>query len=164
MPLEYLAMDTQVSLEKQDALLTNTVDALKEVFIGTNTALMCTDINFMTSGTTCVTIFIKGLKLYVANCGDSRAVMATNEGGMLKARDLSRDHKPDDPDEQKRIEDWGGFVRPPPEPGLSGRVYLDQAFTMIGLAMARSIGDFSVKAVGVVPEPEVGDMCDFRTL
>ena len=31
---------------------------------------------------------------------------------------------------------------PPAEAGLSARVYLDPGFTMIGLAMARSIGRF----------------------
>ena len=41
-----------------------------------------------------------------------------------------------------RITAWGGFVCPPAEAGLSARVYLDPGFTMIGLAMARSIGKF----------------------
>lgn len=74
--------------------------------------------------------------------------------GMV-ARDLTRDHKPDDPDEKARIESWGGFVCPPHEEGLSSRVYLDAEFTMIGLAMSRSIGDHAVKNVGVIAEPEV---------
>ena len=43
----------------------------------------------------------------------------------------------------------------PPEEGLSARVYLDPEFTMIGLAMARSIGDYAVKEVGVIPEPDI---------
>jgi len=42
-----------------------------------------------------------------------------------------------------RIVAWGGFVCPPAEVGLSARVYLDPGFTMIGLAMARSIGECS---------------------
>lgn len=54
-----------------------------------------------------------------------------------------------------RIEAAGGFVSPPPEPGLSSRVWLDAAMTQIGLAMARSIGDHAVKSIGVVAEPEV---------
>jgi serine/threonine protein phosphatase PrpC len=79
--------------------------------------------------------------LFVANAGDSRAVMACADGaGNFKAKDLTRDHKPDDPEEQDRIEKWGGFVCPPYEEGLSARVYLDPHFTMIGLAMSRSIG------------------------
>ena len=62
----------------------------------------------------------------------------------MTAKDLSRDHKPDDADEMARIKQWGGFVSPAPDPGLSARVYLDAEFTMIGLAMSRSIGtDFN---------------------
>jgi serine/threonine protein phosphatase PrpC len=107
----------------------------------TNTALLVTPIKYMTSGCTCVAVYIRGNKLYAANAGDSRAVMAyKNENGQLIAKNLTKDHKPDDPEEQKRITSWGGFVSPPPEPGLSARVYLDAELTMIGLAMSRSIG------------------------
>ena len=60
----------------------------------------------------------------------------------MTAKDLSRDHKPDDADEMARIKQWGGFVSPAPDPGLSARVYLDAEFTMIGLAMSRSIGKY----------------------
>uniref|UniRef100_A0A7R9ZIN9 PPM-type phosphatase domain-containing protein n=1 Tax=Craspedostauros australis TaxID=1486917 RepID=A0A7R9ZIN9_9STRA len=49
----------------------------------------------------------------------------------------------------------GGFVSPPPEPGLSARVWLDSTCTQIGLAMARSIGDHAVKPIGVIAEPVV---------
>lgn len=147
-----------VSLEKHADLETDPVEALKDTFTRTNMALMVTNINYMTSGTTCVCVYMRGKKLYVANCGDSRAVMAVkdpDDASKFTAKDLSRDHKPDDPEEMARIKEWGGFVKMPPEPGLSGRVYLDEKLTMIGLAMARSIGDFAVKAVGVIPEPEV---------
>ena len=109
----------------------------------TNTALMVTPMNYMTSGCTCVAVYMKGRTLYVANSGDSRAVMAVDDGtGKMTAKDLSRDHKPDDADEMARIKQWGGFVSPAPDPGLSARVYLDAEFTMIGLAMSRSIGKY----------------------
>jgi protein phosphatase 2C family protein 2/3 len=141
-------------------------EALSNAFIHANTSLMTTPIKYMTSGTTCVAMYARGEEFWIANCGDSRVVMARCapedvgkdtpiEDLDIKAVDLSRDHKPDDPEEQKRIEEWGGFVKPAPEEGLSARVYLDQKFTMIGLAMARSIGDYAVKAVGVIPTPEV---------
>jgi serine/threonine protein phosphatase PrpC len=111
----------------------------------------------MTSGTTCTVIFVNGLKLYIAHVGDSRAVIANNVNGVLKAMNLTRDHKPDLPDEEARIIEWGGFVQHPLEEGLSGRVYLDEEHTMIGLAMSRSIGDCAVKAVGVIAEPECNE-------
>ena len=46
-------------------------------------------------------------------------------------------------------------MSPPPEPGLSARVWLDKEMTQIGLAMARSIGDHAVKGIGVIAEPEI---------
>lgn len=145
-----------MSLEKDPLLASDPPAALKNAYITTNTALLVTDIRYMISGCTCVTIYAKKNRLFVANAGDSRAVMAyMDETGAYKAKDLTRDHKPDDPDEKARIESWGGYVCPPHEEGLSARVYLDPAFTMIGLAMSRSIGDHAVKNVGVIPEPEV---------
>lgn len=150
-----------VSLEKDVLLNTDPVTALKNTFVQTNAALLVTKINYVTSGCTTVVVYVKDTKLYVANVGDSRAVMAfkssqnqlpglpeePQEGDIpacdrFLARDMSRDHKPDDPEEMARIISWGGFVCPPAEVGLSARVYLDPGFTMIGLAMARSIGEF----------------------
>ena len=69
--------------------------------------------------------------------------------------DLTKDQNPDSPEEQARIERMGGFVSPPPEPGLSARVWLDPEFRQIGLAMGRSIGDHALKDVGVIAEPVV---------
>ena len=139
---EFVMRQIVVSLEKHPSLATDPTLALKETFIKTNIALMTTSINYMTSGCTCVCAYVTGNKLYVANCGDSRAVMATGSRfDSLKAKNLSRDHKPDDPEESARITEWGGYIQPAPEPGLTARVYLDAAHTMIGLAMARSIGE-----------------------
>ena len=143
---EFAMRQIAISLEKHPALETDPVTALKETFVNTNTALMVTPMNFMTSGSTCVAVYQKGPTLYVANCGDSRAVAAiAAPAAAVAAKDLSRDHKPDDPIEHARITAAGGFVKPPPREGLSARVYLDPAMTMIGLAMARSIGDYTVK-------------------
>ena len=153
---EFVMKQIVISLEKHEDLKDDPIKALKDTYTKTNTALMVSQIPFMKSGTTCVGVYIKGSKMFVANVGDSRAVMAVDSGnGVLKARDLSKDHKPDDPIERKRIEEWGGFVMDPPEVGLSARVYLDPEYTMIGLAMARSIGDYAVKEVGVIAEPDV---------
>jgi len=152
---EFVMRQIVISLEKHPSLTNEPPAALLETFVKTNTALMVTPMNYMTSGCTCVAVYMKGKTLYVANSGDSRAVMACDSGGpKLTAKDLSRDHKPDDADEMARIKQWGGFVSPAPDPGLSARVYLDAEFTMIGLAMSRSIGDYAVKAVGVIPDPE----------
>lgn len=59
---------------------------------------------------------------------------------------------PDSPGERERIEAMGGFVSDPDEPGASARVWLDSTRTLVGLAMARSIGDLAVKRVSLVCE------------
>ncbi|CAM9545095.1 unnamed protein product [Chrysoparadoxa australica] len=110
------------------------------------------------SGTTAVVIMLQFGKLYVASVGDSRAVLATKSAQAhqgLQIVQLTTDHNPNRPEEMQRITAAGGFVSPPPEPGLSSRVWLDKAMTQIGLAMARSLGDHAVKDIGVVAEPEV---------
>ncbi len=126
----------------------------------------------MYSGTTACVVLMRQNKLFTSNVGDSRAVLARranpspeNNGETTNRVDsrkpnliaipLSIDQNPDSPGEKERILSSGGFVSPPPEPGLSARVWLDASHTQIGLAMARSIGDHAVKGVGVIAEPVV---------
>ena len=151
-------------LEKHPSLTADPVHALKDSIVKSNTSLMATSIKYMTSGCTCVAVYMQGNTFYVANVGDSRCVAGIEHGGVVVAKDFTQDHKPDDPNEMARIIEWGGFVSTAPEPGLSARVWLDARHTMIGLAMSRSIGDFAVKSVGVIPEPDVTILqCDAAT-
>ena len=133
-----------VSLEKSPLIKEDPPAALLDAFVKTHAALMIPSentIQCMTSGTTCVAVYFKELDFWTAHVGDSKAVLATDIGEEIpKAVPLTKDHKPDDPEEMKRIIEWGGFVSPSPEPGISARVWLDQQCTMIGLAMSRSIG------------------------
>jgi hypothetical protein len=176
-----------VSLEKDVLLNIDPVAALKNSFVQTNAALLVTKINYVTSGCTCVTVYVRDKRLYVANVGDSRAVMAYKPSPeeiaarvaavdpdmpvyeddlpieeRYMSRDLTRDHKPDDPEEMARIISWGGYVCPPAETGLSARVYLDPNFTMIGLAMARSIGACYVLSVMLVTAPYSSVVCVYH--
>ena len=45
---------------------------------------------------------------YIANVGDSRAILSSQNGSMITA--LSTDHKPDDPVEFSRITSNGGTI------------------------------------------------------
>ena len=55
----------------------------------------------------------KGYDLFVANIGDSRCILATEQHyKLLSAKPLSTDHKPNDPIEMHRITSMGGVVQP----------------------------------------------------
>ena len=68
------------------------------------------------SGSTLVLALLLGRRLMCANVGDSRAVLGSfreREGGSVwVATPLSRDHKPDLPDEQRRILLAHGRIEP----------------------------------------------------
>ena len=60
------------------------------------------------SGSCAICVLIVGDMCFVANVGDSRALMSADGGNYVV--DLSRDHKPNDEYEQKRIQDNGGKI------------------------------------------------------
>ncbi|KAF6207040.1 hypothetical protein GE061_018278 [Apolygus lucorum] len=82
----------------------------------------------MDSGCTAVVALITKDKLFVANAGDSRAVLSRNGTAV----DLSVDHKPEDAVELKRIQNAGGKVT------NDGRVNG-------GLNLSRALGDHFYK-------------------
>jgi len=69
---------------------------------------------------------------------------------------LSRDHKPNDPDESVRIKKRGGRIEPfrDEDDQFIGpsRVWLKED-DVPGLAMSRSFGDRVAASVGVIAEP-----------
>mmetsp|Transcript_22661 Transcript_22661/g.72913 ORF Transcript_22661/g.72913 Transcript_22661/m.72913 type:complete len:371 (+) Transcript_22661:113-1225(+) len=117
-----------------------------------------TSIDTEFSGTTAVVACIKDSELFVANVGDSRIILGTEESeGVWKAVPVSRDHKPDLPDERARIEATGGRVFAVEyDDGIDGpaRVWLAH-MDIPGLAMSRSLGDVVAHTAGVSSEPEV---------
>ena len=105
----------------------------------------------MSCGTTSTVAYMRGAEVYVACSGDSRAVLGTIRDGKVLAADLSRDHKPDYPEEMARIVAAGGTVSPPGDNNRPARVW---ANGRVGLAMSRSLGDGLCKQCGVIPDPE----------
>lgn len=125
--------------------------ALKKAFVEVDKALG-KHMDASVSGTTAVCALMGGDTMWVANAGDSRAIVARRgPKGTLVTHDLTQDQKPDTPQEKERIERMGGRVSPAAADGTPARVW----HNFRGLAMARSIGDHNAKAVGVIAEPEV---------
>lgn len=79
------------------------------------------------AGCTSAVVLVTRNEVYCANAGDSRSVMAQRN----TAKDLSVDHKPDDPGELARIEASGNYVE---QGRVNGR-----------LALSRALGDFEYK-------------------
>lgn len=118
---------------------------------------MVNDVRF--SGSTCVSVLTYGARLFVANVGDSRAiVIKANPDGTCVGLPLSRDHKPDDPEESKVILAGGGRIDSyrDQQGNQIGpmRVWLKHEDTP-GLAMSRSFGDSMACRAGVHAVPEV---------
>jgi serine/threonine protein phosphatase PrpC len=114
------------------------------------------DITF--SGTTAISVLIRGRQLFCMNCGDSRAILGrvTRTGWTSVA--LSNDHKPDLAEEKQRILSKNGRVdsyRDSNGKALGpARVWLNDE-DIPGLAMSRSIGDEIATRAGVICTPEV---------
>lgn len=158
---QYVMTEVPRRLETNAKLTSNPEQALKEIYVdidkalGTEAVAKMPNLQPLFSGTTAVVVYMRENTMWIANAGDSRAVLCTRQASMNRAVNLTRDHNPDLPEEEARILSMGGYVSAPPEEGLSARVWLDANCTQIGLAMSRSIGDHAVLTVGVIAEPEV---------
>lgn len=97
-------------------------------------------LNGWDDGSTAVSVLIVDRTIYVANVGDSRAVLCTQGG---RAIDMSADHKPAREDEKARIEKLGGRV-----------IHYGTWRVQGVLAVSRAIGDRRLKAF-VSSEPEI---------
>ncbi|CAM9344685.1 unnamed protein product, partial [Chrysoparadoxa australica] len=87
------------------------------------------------AGCTSIVVLLVGNMLYIANAGDSRAILC-KAGGQVFA--LSEDHKPTQQRELDRIQKAGGFVTP------AGRINGN-------LNLSRSIGDLKYKCNTSLP-------------
>ncbi|XP_039260910.2 uncharacterized protein LOC120337247 isoform X1 [Styela clava] len=139
-----------------------------------------------TAGTTVSLVLIRGNKMYVANVGDSMVVMGTreyrfkNNARAFQAMELTVDHKPELPEEKKRIEHCGGCVMN--KAGVNRVVWNRPKITHSGpirrstkldripfLAIARSLGDLwsfnselNEFIVSPVPDVHCYDLVDGR--
>lgn len=93
------------------------------------------------SGTTAVNFFMREDELFTANVGDARAIIIGDE----KTEQLTVDHRVDNPEERKRIEESGGRIEDP---------YVLKG--LWALMPTRVLGDEYFRSVGIIPRPFVG--------
>mmetsp|Transcript_98283 Transcript_98283/g.204990 ORF Transcript_98283/g.204990 Transcript_98283/m.204990 type:complete len:391 (+) Transcript_98283:143-1315(+) len=109
------------------------------------------------SGTTCTVAYhdIAGKVLYLAHVGDSRAIISA-AGNHREVEDLSVDHKPNLPEEKRRIESKGGRVV---FDGFYNHRVFAQAGMYPGLNMSRALGDvIGHHEAGLSAEPDVKEV------
>ena len=137
-------------------------EIIKETFIDANEKLVDNQkINSAFSGSTCVSVIYTPQKLICPNIGDSRAVLGkyNSQTNKWTSVNLSRDHKPTEKDEERRIIENGGRIQPFIDEDTGEfigpqRVWLKEE-DFPGLAMTRSFGDRVAATVGVMSEPEI---------
>ena len=134
----YLADHLNQAIHNDKALSANPIQALEQGYLAIHNNL--TSEWAETQGSTAVTALIQNGTLYVANAGDSRAVLCSNGNAIA----LSDDHKPNRPDERQRIENGDGLV-----------VFYQGCWRVQGiLALSRALGDKQL-APHVIAQPEI---------
>ncbi|XWS39092.1 hypothetical protein CRYUN_Cryun18bG0020500 [Craigia yunnanensis] len=159
-------------LSSDSTLLDDPLKAYTSAFLVTNSELHNSEIDDTMSGTTAITVLVVGDTLYVANVGDSRAVIAVKDGNQILGEDLSEDQTPFRKDEYDRvklcgarvlsvdqveglkdpnIQNWGDEESQggdPPRLWVQNGMYPGTAFT-------RSVGDSTAEKIGVIAVPEI---------
>ncbi|CAD7082370.1 unnamed protein product [Hermetia illucens] len=125
---QYAGKNLHKFIVKRPEYKTNIEVAMKQAFLDIDDAMVydeaCAD---QMAGSTAVVVLVKDNRLYCANAGDSRAIACVNG----EVQSLSIDHKPNNEEESKRINDGGGWVE----------------FNRVNgnLALSRALGDFVFK-------------------
>ncbi|XP_068636816.1 probable protein phosphatase 2C 9 [Aristolochia californica] len=136
----YLQKHLFSNILKEEEFWTHPDRSIKKAYERTDQAILSHSPDLGRGGSTAVTaILINGQKLWIANVGDSRAVLS--KGG--EARQMSTDHEPST--ERGSIETRGGFVSnmPGDVPRVNGQ-----------LAVSRAFGDKSLKS-HLSSEPDI---------
>ncbi|KAI3887483.1 hypothetical protein MKW92_020929 [Papaver armeniacum] len=165
--------DRLVEILSNDPMLSvDPIKAYNIAFEKTNTELHESEIDDTMSGTTAITVLVKGDTLFIANVGDSRAVIAVKSGNRVVAEDLSIDQTPFRNDEYERvklcgarvltvdqvegitdpsIQSWGDEEN---DGGDPPRLWVQDGLYP-GTAFSRSLGDSTAEKIGVIADPEI---------
>ena len=113
----------------------------------------CLGVDYLISGCTATLALIYSNILYIANLGDSRAIIGKEISNKVLGISVTFDHKAENPGEADRIERNGGVI---------GKLMKGDSFRVIspsnrnrGIITTRSFGDRDYKTVGVTYTPTV---------
>ena len=149
-------LDNKIKLNKES--LSTISKIITKTFIQTNLSLnLNSNIGTSSSGSTCSSIILTPYRLISINLGDSRCVLGKYNNKWSYVN-LTRDHKPKEEDEKKRILEKGGKISKEIDEfgnktGIA-RIWKKDGGN-IGLALTRSFGDEILSKIGVICEPEV---------
>jgi protein phosphatase 1L len=101
-------------------------ELLREAYLSVDAHLVAKD---MKGGTTVANFYIMGDRFLAANVGDTRVILGTKKGFSF----LTKDHKPDLPEEKARIENQGGRVLSYGAPRVEGILAMSRALGNTGL-------------------------------
>jgi len=120
------------------------------------------------SGSCAVIILIIDKKAYIANVGDSRCLLSMENG--KKFIEVTKDHKPNSPNEVKRIKKYGGniyqsetVINNVSNPNINGKILIGPYRVLPGrLSVSRTVGDVEAKFEKfggnpnvIIPDPEI---------
>eukprot|EP00931_Biecheleriopsis_adriatica_P016287 TRINITY_DN1204_c2_g1_i1.p1 TRINITY_DN1204_c2_g1~~TRINITY_DN1204_c2_g1_i1.p1 ORF type:complete len:844 (+),score=140.18 TRINITY_DN1204_c2_g1_i1:81-2612(+) len=158
------------SLFGQGSLIAGPEEALRVAFSQVQEGMLQQPFDSETSGTTATVALVLHLPaaeedasaqveswLYVANVGDSRAVLVSRKDAdpsEFSVNRLTREHRPDDKEEAERIQSEGGEVRQL-RPGSGTSRIFAPGCQWPALALTRSLGAAVASSCGVSSEPEV---------
>ncbi|EMS53310.1 putative protein phosphatase 2C 45 [Triticum urartu] len=136
---EYVKHNLFSHLLRHPKFMSDTKVAIDDSYKSTDSEFLESDSTQNQCGSTASTAVLVGDRLFVANVGDSRAIIC-RAGNAVP---VSKDHKPDQTDERQRIEEAGGFVM------WAGTWRVGGV-----LAVSRAFGDKLLKQY-VVVDPEI---------
>lgn len=140
----YATRELSAVLDQHMKHTANTRDALHQSFLELHKQMKGDDIK---SGTTAIVSLLTAEKVFIANAGDSRAVLCRG----VKAIRLTTDHRPDTAEEIARITKLGGDIQDVVT--KDGKV-----ISRVGglLGVSRALGDFDLEPF-VTAQPEVAE-------
>jgi serine/threonine protein phosphatase PrpC len=154
-----------------DRDISNLIQGIRETYEVLDRAIIqrCREMNQPYSTSTCVLCVLSRNILVTSHLGDSRVCLVDSSGSKF----ITKDHRPSDPLERKRIEAHGGsvvyLVGHGSKPYLRGGDFLDRKRAgdqPMQLQYSRALGGKDLKPFGLSAEPDitVNDITDIKKL